>query len=155
MLTSVFLKLVIKERKITMDPKELIKEATEAMKKAYTPYSNFQVGAALLGADGHVHHGCNIENAAYGPTNCAERTALFRAIADGNQAGSFQAIAVMGDTEGPISPCGVCRQVLVELCRPDMPVYLGNLKGDFVQTTVAELLPGAFTTKDLHSTEEK
>ncbi|MBD0379114.1 cytidine deaminase [Paenibacillus sp. WST5] len=138
-----------------MDPKELIQHAREAMKKAYVPYSKFQVGAALLGADGHVHHGCNVENAAYGPTNCAERTALFRAIADGNQAGSFHAIAVMGDTEGPISPCGVCRQVLIELCKPDMPVYLGNLKGDFVQTTVADLLPGAFTTKDLHSMEEK
>lgn len=120
------------------------------MKRAYTPYSKFQVGAALLDANGQVHLGCNVENAAYGPTNCAERTALFRAIADGNKVGSFQAIAVMGDTEGPISPCGVCRQVLVELCEPDMPVYLGNLKGDFAQTTVSALLPGAFTTKDLH-----
>ncbi|WP_240343819.1 cytidine deaminase [Paenibacillus sp. SYP-B3998] len=138
-----------------MNPQELIQQATEAMKRAYVPYSNFQVGAALLDANGHVHFGCNVENAAYGPTNCAERTALFRAIADGNKAGSFQAIAVMGDTEGPISPCGVCRQVLVELCKPDMPVYLGNLKGAFVQTTVADLLPGAFTTKDLHSMEEK
>jgi cytidine deaminase len=134
-----------------MNQQELIQHAKEAMKRAYTPYSNFQVGAALLDANGQVHYGCNVENAAYGPTNCAERTALFRAIADGHKAGSFQAIAVMGDTEGPISPCGVCRQVLVELCKPDMPVYLGNLKGDFAQTTVSELLPGAFTTKDLHS----
>lgn len=133
-----------------MNQQELIHHAKEAMKRAYTPYSNFQVGAALLDANGHVHYGCNVENAAYGPTNCAERTALFRAIADGHKAGSFQAIAVMGDTEGPISPCGVCRQVLVELCEPDMPVYLGNLKGDFAETTVSALLPGAFTTKDLH-----
>lgn len=133
-----------------MNPQELIQYAKEAMKRAYTPYSKFQVGAALLDANGHVHLGCNVENAAYGPTNCAERTALFRAIADGHKAGSFQAIAVMGDTEGPISPCGVCRQVLVELCEPDMPVYLGNLKGDSAQTTVSALLPGAFTTKDLH-----
>ncbi|MGO4274052.1 cytidine deaminase [Paenibacillus sp. TAF58] len=133
-----------------MNQLELIQHAKEAMKRAYTPYSNFQVGAALLDANGHVHYGCNVENAAYGPTNCAERTALFRAIADGHKAGSFQAIAVMGDTEGPISPCGVCRQVLVELCEPDMPVYLGNLKGDFAETTVSALLPGAFTTKDLH-----
>ncbi|TXK84117.1 cytidine deaminase [Paenibacillus sp. N3.4] len=134
-----------------MNPQELLQYATEAMKRAYTPYSNFQVGAALLDADGHVHFGCNIENAAYGPTNCAERTAMFSAIAGGIKPGTFQAIAVMGDTEGPISPCGICRQVLVELCAPDMPVYLGNLKGAFAQTTVSALLPGAFTTKDLHS----
>ncbi|CAH1204362.1 cytidine deaminase [Paenibacillus sp. 2RAB27] len=134
-----------------MNPQELIEFAKEAMKRAYTPYSNFQVGAALLDANGHVHLGCNVENAAYGPTNCAERTALFRAIADGHPRGSFQAIAVTGDTEGPISPCGVCRQVLIELCEPEMPVYLSNLKGAFVQTTVAALLPGAFTTKDLHT----
>jgi len=132
-----------------MDPAQLLGYAAEAMKKAYVPYSNFRVGAALLGNDGHIHHGCNVENAAYGPTNCAERTALFRAIADGQAKGSFQAIAVIGDTDGPISPCGVCRQVLVELCSPDMPVYLGNLKGDIAQTTVQALLPGAFTTKDL------
>ncbi|OCT17145.1 cytidine deaminase [Paenibacillus pectinilyticus] len=134
-----------------MNPQELIVFAKEAMKRAYTPYSNFQVGAALLDANGDVHFGCNVENAAYGPTNCAERTALFRAIADGHKRGSFQAIAVTGDTEGPISPCGVCRQVLIELCDPEMPVYLSNLKGAFVQTTVAALLPGAFTTKDLHT----
>lgn len=133
-----------------MNQQELIQHAKEAMKRAYVPYSNFQVGAALLDANGDIHYGCNVENAAYGPTNCAERTALFRAIADGHKAGSFQAIAVMGDTEGPISPCGVCRQVLVELCEPDMPVYLGNLKGDISETTVSALLPGAFTTKDLH-----
>lgn len=133
-----------------MNQQELIQHAKEAMKRAYVPYSNFQVGAALLDANGNIHYGCNVENAAYGPTNCAERTALFRAIADGHKAGSFQAIAVMGDTEAPISPCGVCRQVLVELCEPDMPVYLGNLKGDIAETTVSALLPGAFTTKDLH-----
>ena len=125
-----------------MNPQELIELAKEAMKRAYTPYSNFQVGAALLDVHGQVHLGCNVENAAYGPTNCAERTALFRAIADGHQRGSFQAIAVTGDTEGPISPCGVCRQVLIELCEPEMPVYLSNLKGAFVETTVAALLPG-------------
>ncbi|WNR46390.1 cytidine deaminase [Paenibacillus roseipurpureus] len=134
-----------------MEPQQLIELAKEAMKRAYTPYSHFKVGAALLDANGHVHFGCNVENAAYGPTNCAERTALFRAIADGHAQGSFRAIAVTGDTEGPISPCGVCRQVLIELCSPEMPVYLSNLKGAFVQTTVGALLPGAFTTKDLHT----
>lgn len=138
-----------------MEPQALLQLAAEARERAYAPYSRFLVGAALLDADGHVHKGCNVENAAYGPTNCAERTALFRAIADGHSPGSFQAIAVIGDTEGPITPCGVCRQVLAELCRPDMPVYMGNLKGAFVKTTVADLLPGAFTTKDLQSMEEQ
>ncbi|MNI23888.1 Cytidine deaminase [compost metagenome] len=132
-----------------MDPKQLLEHALEARTRAYTPYSHFNVGAALLGEDGHVYLGCNIENAAYGPTNCAERTALFSAIAVGQTPRTFKAIAVIGDTEGPIAPCGVCRQVMVELCQPDMPVFLGNLKGEIVQTTVSELLPGAFTQKDL------
>lgn len=136
------------------EPKQLLQHAYEARLRAYTPYSRFQVGAALLGHDGQVHLGCNVENAAYGPTNCAERTALFRAIADGHTPGSFQAIAIIGDTDNPITPCGVCRQVMVELCKPDMPVILGNLKGQWVQTTVAELLPGAFTPKDLGQQED-
>ncbi|MGX4586831.1 cytidine deaminase [Paenibacillus chitinolyticus] len=134
-----------------MKPEELLEHARQARLKAYIPYSNFGVGAALLDKDGGVHHGCNIENAAYGPTNCAERTAVFRAVADGHKPGSFQSIAVIGDTEGPISPCGVCRQVLIELCGPDMPVILGNLSGDYTVTTTGELLPGAFTSKDLQS----
>lgn len=89
-----------------------------------------------------------MENAAYSPCNCAERTAL-PAIADGKRPGQFQAIAVMGDTEGPITPCGVCRQVLVELCSPDMPVVMGNLNGHWNIMTVTELLPGAFTPASL------
>ncbi|WP_308638864.1 cytidine deaminase [Paenibacillus silvisoli] len=128
---------------------QLQKQAVEAASRAYVPYSNFRVGAALLDAEGGVHFGCNVENAAYSPTNCAERTALFRAIADGHQAGSFEAIAVVGDTDGPITPCGVCRQVLVELCPPDMPVIMSNMKGDWRVATVAELLPGAFSSNDL------
>lgn len=132
-----------------MNPSTLLEHALEARSRAYTPYSHFNVGAALLDAEGNVHYGCNIENAAYGPTNCAERTAVFRAIADGHAARSFQAIAVIGNTEGPIAPCGVCRQVLVELCKPDMPVYLGNLHGQLLKTTVSELLPWAFTQKDV------
>ena len=125
--------------------KQLMEAAVEARKNAYVPYSNFQVGAALLDGENQIHLGCNVENAAYGPTNCAERTALFRAVADGHKKGSFQAIAVVGDMEGPITPCGVCRQVLAELCMPDMPVIMGNIKGDFRITSVAELLPGAFS----------
>ncbi|MBH5318126.1 cytidine deaminase [Paenibacillus sp. GSMTC-2017] len=132
----------------------LLEASKEAMKRAYVPYSNFQVGAALLDKDGNIHYGCNVENAAYGPTNCAERTALFRAIADGKEARTFKAIAVMGDTDGPITPCGVCRQVLVELCELDMPVIMGNLKGDWEITTVGDLLPGAFTPSSLHKEEQ-
>lgn len=137
-----------------IDKKRLMEQAIEARKKAYTPYSHFQVGAALLDVDGHIHHGCNVENAAYGPTNCAERTAMFRAIADGKAPRSFAAIAVVAETEGPVSPCGVCRQVMAELCDPDMPVYLTNLKGDVQETTVAELLPGAFTPSSLLGNKE-
>lgn len=133
----------------------LLEAAGEAMKRAYVPYSGFRVGAALLDENGHFHHGCNVENAAYSPTNCAERTALFRAIADGNGAGTFRAIAVVGDTEDPIAPCGVCRQVLVELCKPDMPVIMGNVRGDWKVSTVAELLPGAFTPSSLHKEEQR
>ncbi|SFL32799.1 cytidine deaminase [Paenibacillus sp. 1_12] len=133
-----------------MDKQQLVGLAMEAREKAYVPYSNFKVGSALLDSDGHVHQGCNIENAAYGPTNCAERTALFRAVADGKTPRTFRAIAVVGDTPSPITPCGVCRQVLIELCAPDMPVYMANLQGAIIETTVAELLPGAFTQNDLN-----
>ena len=122
----------------------LLEAAQEARERAYIPYSRFGVGAALLDAEGAIHYGCNVENAAYGPTNCAERTALFRAIADGLAPGSFRAIAVVADTPEPVTPCGICRQVLVELCAPDMPVVLGNLTGNYRETTVAALLPGAF-----------
>ncbi|MEK0313014.1 cytidine deaminase [Cohnella sp. 56] len=130
-------------------PEQLLAEAARAMDKAYVPYSNFKVGAALVDSAGAVHHGCNIENAAYSPGNCAERTALFRAIADGHAPRSFRAIAVTGHTDEPITPCGVCRQVLIELGGPDMPVIMGNAKGDISITTVAELLPGAFTPASL------
>ena len=127
-----------------MDEQKLIQLANEVREHAYAPYSGFKVGSALLGQDGKVHLGCNVENAAYGPTNCAERSSLFRAVSDGCKPGSFKGIAVVGDTEEPITPCGVCRQVMSELCSPDMPVILSNLKGQIKRTTVAELLPGAF-----------
>ena len=127
-----------------MDEQKLIQLANEVREHAYAPYSGFKVGSALLGQDGKVHLGCNVENAAYGPTNCAERSSLFRAVSDGCKPGSFKGIAVVGDTEEPITPCGVCRQVMAELCSPDMPVILSNLKGQIYRTTVADLLPGAF-----------
>lgn len=131
-----------------MDKQDLINEAKKAREKAYVPYSKFPVGAALLTKDGKVIHGCNIENASYGLTNCAERTALFKAYSEGIT--EFSAIAVIGDTAGPIPPCGACRQVLLELGGADTPVYLSNLNGDILETTVKELLPGAFTPEDLN-----
>lgn len=131
-----------------MDKQQLINEAIKAREKAYVPYSKFQVGAALLTKDGQVIHGCNVENASYGLTNCAERTALFKAYSDGIT--EFSAVAVVADTKGPVPPCGACRQVLSELCDPDTVVYLSNLHGVIQETTVKELLPGAFTPEDLN-----
>jgi len=138
-----------------MDRKALIETAIQARSRAYAPYSQFRVGAAALDEHGVIHAGCNVENAAYGPTNCAERTALFRAIADGVQRGGFRALAVVADTDGPIAPCGVCRQVIVELCPPDMPIWLGNLQNQWVSTTAAALLPGAFTPDALNTEQNR
>ncbi|SDJ60126.1 cytidine deaminase [Alkalibacterium thalassium] len=125
----------------------LIKEATDMLDKAYVPYSKFPVGAALSTNDGQIFTGCNIENASYPLTNCAERTAIFKAVSEGQR--SFDYLVVTGNTEGPISPCGACRQVLVEFCEPDMPVLLTNKKGKVKETTVSELLPGAFQSGDM------
>ncbi|MBT2756742.1 cytidine deaminase [Mesobacillus foraminis] len=130
-----------------MDMKTLIHQAIEARKKAHTPYSNFQVGAAVLTKNKQVFLGCNIENASYGLTNCAERTAIFKAVSEGEK--QIEAIAVVGDTDGPISPCGACRQVLAEFCDEHTKVYLTNLKGDTIETTIQDLLPGYFSSKDL------
>lgn len=134
-----------------MDKVKLMDEAKLAREKAYVPYSKFPVGAALLTGDGQVIHGCNIENSAYSMTNCAERTAFFKAVSEGIT--DFKALAVTGDTEGPISPCGACRQVIAEFCDTDMPVYLTNLNGKVQETTVGELLPGAFSKEDLEYAE--
>ncbi|MEH7439597.1 cytidine deaminase [Neobacillus drentensis] len=126
---------------------ELIQEANKAREFAYVPYSNFKVGAALLAKDGQVFHGCNIENAAYSMTNCAERTALFKAYSEGVT--QFDSLVVVADTEGPVSPCGACRQVISELCDPEMEVVLTNLRGDVQKIQVKDLLPAAFSPKDL------
>jgi cytidine deaminase len=123
---------------------DLLALARAARDQAYAPYSHFLVGAALLTHDGRRFSGCNVENAAYGLCNCAERTALFGAIAAGCRPGDFAALAVIGDSADPISPCGACRQVLSELCGDTMPVLLANLHGATRTTTVAALLPGAF-----------
>lgn len=129
--------------------KKLIEEAKKARLKAYVPYSKFLVGAALETKDGKIYHGCNIENASYGLTNCAERTAFFAAIADGYTRGDFLRLAVIGQTEGPISPCGACRQVIDELGGPNLEIILTNLEGKSEITSTKILLPGAFSEKDL------
>ncbi len=126
---------------------ELIEKAKEVRKRAYAPYSQFAVGAALQAADGCIYSGCNIENASFGLTNCAERTALFKAVSEGKT--QFVALAVVTDTEEPVTPCGACRQVLIEFCPPDMPVILANYTGKHRVTTVSQLLPGAFVKEDL------
>jgi cytidine deaminase len=123
---------------------DLLALARNARERAYVPYSHFQVGAAVLTRDDRRFSGCNVENASYGLCNCAERTALFSAIAAGCRPGDFAALAVIGDTPSPISPCGACRQVMAELCDETMPVVLGNLRGDLQETTVGALLPGSF-----------
>jgi cytidine deaminase len=122
----------------------LLDLARSARESAYAPYSRFQVGAALQTRDGRQFSGCNVENAAYGLCNCAERTALFSAIAAGCKPGDFSAIAVIADTAEPVTPCGACRQVLAELCGPGMPVLLANVAGATRQTTVEALLPDGF-----------
>jgi cytidine deaminase len=130
-----------------MEEQQLMEEAKIARGFAYVPYSKFQVGAALLARDGKVFHGCNIENASYGMTNCAERTALFKAYSEGNT--QFDSLVVVADTDRPVPPCGACRQVISELCDPEMEVILTNLKGDVQRILVKDLLPGAFSPGDL------
>ncbi len=129
-----------------MSPEELIRLAREAMTHAYAPYSHYQVGAALLCADGTVYQGCNIENATYTPTVCAERTAFFKAVYDGKRA--FTAIAVCGGKDGALTgffpPCGVCRQVMREFCGDDFVIYLDGGPEGWQKKTLAELLPGGF-----------
>ncbi|MGG5253482.1 cytidine deaminase [Neobacillus sp. SM06] len=136
-----------------MEERELVKEAVKARDFAYVPYSTFKVGAALLAKDGTVYHGCNIENAAYSVTNCAERTALFKAYSEGVT--SFETLVVVADTDRPVSPCGACRQVISELCDANMEVILTNLKGDIQRIKVRDLLPGAFSAEDLKSETEE
>lgn len=136
-----------------MDKLQVMEESKIAREYAYVPYSKFKVGAALLTKEGKVYHGCNIENASFGMTNCAERTAIFKAVSEGVR--DFASLAVVADTDGPVSPCGACRQVIAEFCEPNMPVYLINLKGDVQETTVSELLPGAFSPEDLANAGNK
>ena len=133
-----------------MTPERLCELAIEAMGHAYAPYSGYKVGAALLCADGTVYSGCNIENASYTPTVCAERTAIFKAVFDGRR--DLTAIAVCGGKDGVITgafpPCGVCRQVMREFCSDDFTVYLVGKNGNFETLTLAQLLPHSFSAAE-------
>lgn len=130
----------------------LFQKAVEARTYSYSPYSHFQVGAALLSADGTVYTGCNIENAAYSPTNCAERTAFFKAVSEGERA--FSAICIVGSKEGPLTdyaaPCGVCRQVMMEFCDPEtFQIILAISEEQYQVFTLKELLPLGFGPDNL------
>ncbi len=137
--------------------KELVKKALEAQKFSYSPYSNFQVGAALLTKTGKIYTGCNIENVAFSPTNCAERTAFFKAVSEGEK--NFVAIAIVGSPKGSkeedreyCMPCGVCRQVMAEFCGiKDFKVILGKSEEDYKEYTLDEILPFAFTKDAIKS----
>lgn len=135
----------------TMFEKKLIEEAIAASKLAYAPYSHYHVGAALLTEEGQIYTGCNIENASFGATNCAERTAFFKAVSEGNKC--FRAIAIVGglteDGEAnPFSdyayPCGICRQVMQEFCKQDFVILVAKSSEDYKKYTLRELLPCGF-----------
>jgi cytidine deaminase len=133
-LEEVFKKIMIEE---------LLAEATKQLKNSYTPYSNFKVGAAVLTDDDQIYGGCNIENISFSPTVCAERCAIFSAIAGSHQ--HFKALLVTGNTDEVIKPCGVCRQVINEFFDPETPIYLTNQNGKIEETTITQLLPGSFS----------
>lgn len=136
-----------------MEFQELIRKALEVRQKAYAPYSDFMVGAALLCKDGRIFTGCNIENASYGATNCAERTAFFKAVSEGYR--EFTAIAIAGGRKEAQSleycaPCGICRQVMSEFCDPDaFLVILPRSEEDYKSYTLGQLLPLGFTSADM------
>lgn len=137
-----------------MDPKVLIKEAFLAREKSYSPYSNFSVGAALLATNGQIYQGCNIESASYTPTNCAERTAFFKAVSEGVT--SFEAIAIVGGKKGVAvdfcSPCGVCRQVMMEFCDPkSFKIILAKSEDEYKEFTLEEILPLGFGPSNMQN----
>ena len=129
-----------------MTDRELVNMAKEAMEYAYAPYSHFKVGAALLAKDGRVFKGCNIENATYGATNCAERTAVFKAVSEGVR--EFAAIAIVASSGDYAAPCGICRQVLFEFM-PDGKVILDSDEKGMATFSVQELLPFGFRGEDI------
>lgn len=135
-----------------MEKNELIRLAVQAMHRAYAPYSEFKVGAALLAKSGKIYTGCNIENAAYTPTNCAERTAFFKAVSEGER--EFEAICIVGGMDGQLTgytaPCGVCRQVMMEFCNPEtFRILLAVSEDDYREYKLKELLPMGFGPDNL------
>ena len=138
--------MIEKETDMTeQEIQKLIDRAIVAREKTYSPYSHFGVGAVLVCEDGSIYEGCNIENASYGLTNCAERTAIFKAVSEGHT--KFKALAVVADTEGPCAPCGACRQVMGEFNIPI--IIMGNLKGDIEVVSTEVLLPFSFSSTDV------
>lgn len=127
-----------------MNKRELINSAKKAMENAYVPYSKFQVGAALLTKDGKVYTGCNIENSSYGATNCAERTAIFKAVSEGER--EFEAIAIVSSSNDVTYPCGICRQVMAEFM-PHANIYFENKDGEIIDSSVHAVLPFMFDTE--------
>lgn len=125
---------------------KLVQAALKARERAYAPYSHFRVGAALLGSSGTIYTGCNVENASYGATICAERTALVKAVSEGEQ--SFQALVIASGSPEPVAPCGICRQVLVEFGN-DLKLWLVNTEGKTIETSLKECFPNAFTAEPL------
>ena len=125
----------------------LVKKAYEGREKAYAPYSKFKVGAAVLAENDVIYTGCNIENASYGATNCAERTAIFKAVSEGNR--TIKAIAIVGVENDYTYPCGICRQVIVEFATKDIKIILGKSPTEYIVKSMDEILPGAFTKEDL------
>lgn len=137
-----------------MSYEPLIEAAIKARENAYVPYSDFKVGAAVLMEDDSIVSGCNIENASYGATNCAERTAIFTAIAKGHK--RIKAVAVIGDEHNYTYPCGICRQVIVEFAaNRDIPILIVKNQKDYLVKTLEEILPGAFTKDALDDAKEK
>lgn len=133
--------------------KKLIEAALEAREHAYVPYSGFKVGSAVLMEDDSIFSGCNIENASYGATNCAERTAIFNAVSHGHQ--KIKAIAVVGDIQNFTYPCGICRQVIVEFAESkEIPIIVIKSKEEYIVKTMEDILPGAFTKIDLDKEKE-
>lgn len=134
-----------------MSNKELVKAAFDAMQKAYAPYSSYKVGAALLSKSGAVYTGCNIENASYSPTNCAERTAFFKAVSEGER--NFSKIAIVGGKDGIVTdyfmPCGVCRQVMAEFCDDNFKIIVACNEDYFRVFTLSELLPFGFSKNNI------
>ena len=142
----------VKKDEETLPVEELVEKAMKAMEMSYSPYSGFRVGACLLTSDGDYYTGCNIENAAYTPTNCAERTAFFKAVSEGRR--DFTAIAVCGGPDGVIkdycAPCGVCRQVMREFCNPSaFRILVAKSAEDYREYTLEQLLPDSFGPNDL------